>query len=676
MYHNKTTFNKLTDYAALRGLTATKIQHWLTHRHLGLMLACVGIGLTLPSLWSGWVFDDYWHKAMFSGQWPYAADDASLFGMFSFLDGRPESAQILKESGLLPWWNFEGITMAFWRPLTELTHWLDYRLCPESPFLMHAHSLLWFGFAIWLVTKLYRRIAGPSWIAGLAALLFALDNTHMLPAGFIANRNTLIAGCFGLLAFLAYLRWSQDKWFPGLVLGPICYLLGLLSKESALAIGAYIFAYALLLDKNSLRRRLLAFLPYVLITLGWFFTYRHLGFGTQGLGIDLYIDPGRAPLLFLQELVTRLPILILAQLTGPPAEIWGVVSSFWPCGKFMTAVAAFLILSFIALCLFPIFKRDAVSRFWLVGAILGLIPLCAAFPSSRLLFFAGIGFMGIVARFLASCVSWEIQPSLLSDKFTPQPPLLGREGKKNHRVHSSSPSLFKRGGQGVSFRAVHGVALFFVCLHLVVAPITLLVYTSGLNVAHYLIRHYSSAMPYDDDISQKTVILVNPPFELMGGYISQVRSAHGESVPAKIWPMASGELPLAVSRVDERSLEIESEMGLLDTDFGKFLRGPSHPMQLGQRIELSGMSVEVLELLDNWQPSRVHVRFTRHLDDPSLLFLRWDGRAFRPYSVPAVGDSERFAPLGKWPAPLQRLLSRKQAEDERIQGARDVTPET
>ncbi len=614
MHHSKTTFGKLTDYAASHGLTATRIRHRLTHRQLPIMLACVGIVLTLPSLWSGWVFDDYWHKTMFSGEWAHTSKDASLFGMFSFMDGTPEGAQILKETGLIPWWTFDGIKMAFWRPFTELTHWLDYRLWPESPWLMHVHSLLWFGVTIWLVAKLYRRIIGPAWIAGLAALLFALDNTHMFPAGFIANRNTLIAGCFGMLAFLAYLRWSQDTWSPGFVLGPFCYLLALFSKESALAIGAYVFAYALLLDKNSLRRKLAGFLPYVLITFGWFLTYRHLDFGTQGLGIDLYIDPGRAPLLFLQELVTRLPILVLAQLTGPPAEIWGVVSTFWTYGKILTGIAALGILTFLTICLCSLFRRDAVSRFWLVGAVLGLVPVCAAFPSSRLLFFAGIGFMGIVARFLATCF----------EQFT-----------------SRSSDRFRK-------RSVRMLCLFFVCVHLVAAPITLALYTSGLGLAHYLIRRYASSMPYDEDISQKTVILVNSPFELMGGYISQVRAAHGESVPAKIWPLASGELPLIVSRIDERSLEIEFGKGLLHTRFGEFLRGPSHPMQIGQRIELSGISIEVLELADDWQPSRVRFTFNMPLDDPSLVFLQWKGGKCIPYNIPAVGGSEILPPAGKW----------------------------
>ncbi len=43
------------------------------------------------------------------------------------------------------------------------------------------------------------KFIGVPWVAGLAGLLFALDDAHGLPAGWIANRNALIAGFFGVL---------------------------------------------------------------------------------------------------------------------------------------------------------------------------------------------------------------------------------------------------------------------------------------------------------------------------------------------------------------------------------------------------------------------------------------------------------------------------------------------
>lgn len=581
------------------------IQDWFTRRYWPAILAGIGIILTLPALGSGLVFDDYWHSTMFAGRWPWPADDGSLVGMFSFLDGTLEGSQALKEAGIAPWWMFDGIKAAFWRPLTELTHWIDYQLWPDSPWLMHLHSLLWFGAAIWLTAKLYRRIIGVIWFAGLAGLLFAVDNTHALPAGFIANRNDLIAACFGILALLAHIRWRQDGWRPGAIWGPLCYMLGLFSKESALAVGAYIFAYILFLDHSSIRRRIAGFLPYAVITLGWFCAYRYLGFGTQGFGIAFYIDPGRAPLLFLKEIIVRMPMLLLAQFSGPPAEVWAGAYFFLPYGKVIVGCFAPVILVLVGFCVVPLVRRDVVIRFWLVGAILGLTPICAAFPSSRLLFFAGIGLMGIIARVLALWLEQAVW--LLKHDFRQQ--------------------------------CTQIVCLSFVIIHLILSPLTLFVYTTGLNVAHYLIRYHTSALPYDKDISQKTVVLLNPPTELVAGYASQVKAAHGEPTPAHVWGLASCMYAFTLTRIDARNIEIEARQGLLNTFTGRLLRGPSHPMYVGQRVVLSGMTVEVLALADDWQPARIRATFGVPLDDPSLLLLYVKDGRLVPYTPPAIGET-------------------------------------
>ena len=62
------------------------------------------------------------------------------------------------------------------------------------------------------VALLYRRILGPTWVAGLAALLYAIDEAHAAPAAYIANRNALIATCFGVLCLLCFARARQERW--------------------------------------------------------------------------------------------------------------------------------------------------------------------------------------------------------------------------------------------------------------------------------------------------------------------------------------------------------------------------------------------------------------------------------------------------------------------------------
>lgn len=41
---------------------------------------------------------------------------------------------------------------------------------------------------------------GEPWVAGVAMLLFAVDDVHGQAAGWISSRNTLLSACFGFLA--------------------------------------------------------------------------------------------------------------------------------------------------------------------------------------------------------------------------------------------------------------------------------------------------------------------------------------------------------------------------------------------------------------------------------------------------------------------------------------------
>lgn len=593
---------------------AKTIRRWLTHPHVPIIMACVGIMLSLPALDTGLVADDYIHRAKLLGQWLSPDTDASLWGLFSFIEGTPEQVLTFKETGFGPWWMFEEFParITFWRPLTEVTHWIDYQLWPETPWLMHLHSLLWFGAAIWVIASLYQKIIGPVWVAGLASVLFAISNNHAVAAGLLCQRNTLIAAFFGSLGFWAHIRWRREGWHPGILWGSVCYLLALFSKEAALAFGAYLFAYTLFLDCGTLRQKVVGFLPYFAITFGWYAVYRHLGFGAEGIP-EVYIDPGNSPFLFLKALLIRMPALLLAQFTGLLADLWSFVGFILSESVLIWgAVVATALLIIMLVILLPLFKRDAVTRFWGIGMLLGLVPSCIVFPSSRLLFFSTIGAMGIIARFLAS---WS---------------------------EHAADRQFRT-------RPAHLLSVAFIMIHLILSPVVVQLVHAGLGSANRRGHEIVSSMPYDDDIPQKSVVVVNPPVEpvLLGG-ISFIRAAYGYPVPAHVWSLASGELPLTITRIDERTIDIESQQGLLDTPFGKLLRGQSHPMHVGQQIELSELSVEVLVLADDWQPSRARFTFAVPLEDPSLVWFQVKDWKLLPYTPLAIGESEVLSELDPW----------------------------
>ena len=67
-----------------------------------------------------------------------------MMNLFVFLDWEDPALKSLTEYGVLPWWVGDNVKLAFWRPLTSLTHWMDYQLWPDSPMLMRLQNIAWF----------------------------------------------------------------------------------------------------------------------------------------------------------------------------------------------------------------------------------------------------------------------------------------------------------------------------------------------------------------------------------------------------------------------------------------------------------------------------------------------------------------------------------------------------
>ena len=62
-------------------------------------------------------------------------------------------------------------------------------------------------------------------------------------------------------------------------------------------------------------------------------------------------------------------------------------------------------------------------------------------------------------------------------------------------------------------------------------------------------------------------------------------------------------------------------------------------MPIGSRVDLGDVSIEVLSLTEDARPAEILARFTRTLESASFLWLRWEGHAYRPLTLPAIGES-------------------------------------
>ena len=580
------------------GFFRRNFRRLLTSRSLPVMLAVLAIVLTVGSIWVGWFGDDHIHRHIILDTGRFGEFSDSRWDLFRFCDGEPERNGRLMDAGILPWWTYRELKVAFWRPITAVTHWGDYQLWPDSPMMMHAHSVLWYGALAGLVALLYRRFLGLTLAAGLAGLMWAVEDAHGMPIGFLANRNILVSALFGVLALIAHDRWRRDRWTWGILLGPLCFLASLLSKEMGVATMAYIFSYAVFIDEGSWWRRIKPVAPYILILVAWRVVWSELDYGV--LGIGMYIDPLGEPLRFAGAVFSKAPIFLLAQFALPPADVLLVtdINPWWLWGAGLVFVTIFVIL------LIPLFRRDRTARFWALAMVLSVVPACSTTVSDRLLFFVGIGAMGLMGQFV------------------------------NYVFNNDTP--ITKTGKIRLVAKCFGVV--FVLIHLILAPAVLALRSTVPFGPKEKLDQVIVNTEMDDSVTQQDLIVVNPPHPMAILYLPSLQELKGQPVPQRVRVLASGYPLVEIYRIDDFSLRVRPTLGFMPLLLDQLFRGAGYPFEPGEKVELIGMTVEVTELNEDRRPAEAVFRFDVALEDSSLRWLYFDEGEYKPFALPAVGE--------------------------------------
>jgi hypothetical protein len=76
----------------------------------------------------------------------------------------------------------------------------------------------------------------------------------------------------------------------------------------------------------------------------------------------------------------------------------------------------------------------------------------------------------------------------------------------------------------------------------------------------------------------------------------------------------------------------------------RLYRDDSHPLVLGQRIELTGVTVEVTAFTEDGRPAEATFQFALPLEDPSLCWVRCERGVYVPFAPPGIGETVRLEP--------------------------------
>jgi hypothetical protein len=562
-----------------------RVERLLARPSAPLWLGLFAVVLCLPSLRYGLQADDH--------LFPVSVERGEPAWSLFRLDA--ESVAVARDQGALVWWSNPELDFNFFRPLASLTHTLDFTLWPDAPWLMRLFNALLYGGSVALAAMLYRHLAPSAAIASLAALLFALDDSHALSVGWIASRNTLLAILFSLASLLLHLR-ARERGSSRLQLAcAACVGLALASAEAGVWSLALLLSYALAMEPGSLLTRLRSVTAPLAIGLVWAIAYVTLDFGFRGTSV--FRDPS-APVDTLLQGVLDLPVWF-ATLTGMSGFPWMLL---YPTE--IVRLWALPIGLFLLWLLFPELRSSRECRFFALASLFCLIPVMFTLPNSRVLLGSSFGALGWIACHIAA----------------------GRAADT------------ARGRWG---------ARLMLALHLWIAGLTFGPALGTTQSAAYGTSQIMNAVQPGRD-----VVLLQSPVELLSNHVLLAlgtRARAAES-PRSLHQLYTGTSELWVERIDAQTLEVEAILGWGRIPIERMLCAADRMPRAGSEVRLRTFTARVLESNADGMPQRVRFVFPTPLESPERQWLAWEGNRVVPWTPPREGERMRIAPLSRFEA--------------------------
>lgn len=584
------------------GTTTSWLGRMWLHRYTPWVCFIFAALLFLPMTNLGLSLDDYVHYDVIAGGKVLPSTGSRLFSLFTFFDGDVDRTRMMIEHLAMPWWTDDNIKINFFRPLSAFTQILDYQLWPESNELKHLHSLVWYLLLIIAVYFLFSKIFSQQSLALFATFIFTVDFSHFLNVSWIAGRNALIAALFSVITIFLYHHWRSKKSQWAAFCAPLCFFVGLLSGEMAIATGAYLLSYALFLDDGSLLKRFIRLIPYGLIFITWWYAYRSLGFGSSNSGF--YLDPANYPAEFVLALLYRVPTLLFAEWSGLSTLIF---QKTLPEQTKIVFVFTLLFLLITAWVLWPLLKTNAKARFWLLGSTLAVIPSASTIPHERVLLLADIGGTALLAQLL---FSWS--------------------GKISWRKPDRIKSVF--------------LALLFF-MHLVFQPfIYMFAAATILTTDNEKMLRLSTDLSYENINTEDHFFYVNQPNTFFFSNLILSRSYHDLPIAKHNYVLGSRHGPMELFRIDEHSMRITMKQGIapeiINGNLALIFRQLENGLKIGDSFS-RGQCQYTVEAVTSYIgfPKQFIFSCKETLENSQYRWLAYQDDKTMPWTPPSIGKS-------------------------------------
>jgi hypothetical protein len=517
------------------------------------------------------------------------------------------------------WWFEGGDVGVFWRPLPSLLFEGSIRAFGEHAFPLHLLSVIVHGLVGGTLFLLVRRLTGRPLAGFLAGLLFLSCEDHSMGVGWISTVTDLVCVLFVNLALLAHTLWLEKRRPWALAAALLALVPALLSKESAVVAPLAIVLMTLVMpggravelpamSVRSLRaagadflRDWLSWAPAIALLVGYLALYKLLGFG--GINSGMYIDPFGHPGRYAAHLVVHLPVMWLATLS----PVLPSLAMFLPELTPVLAVAGAVAFAVWVAGLWSL-RKSALVIWAMIVYILALLPQMSTDASERCLYFPAIA-----SSILLALLLMQIGP--IARRLKPQAP--------------RAPLLTRIVGWAVLPCVLLPGAVLSASMPFMYVP--------SFETPN---RDAASIAPHVQEKAPDHVLLLNTPGIFHTFYLPPIVEYDADR-PLDVRVLSSMNGVVSVERLDDRSFILRADRpGWLTNIFAAMLRSP-RPPQRGKVYEGGILTATLLEMTPGGRDVlAVRFQMNRPLDDPSLLFMQWDGKRFRPIDLAALPTGE------------------------------------
>jgi len=231
--------------------------------------------ITLNQFWWPWaiiiVLVTLVYFPTFSGK--FILDDNSLIRNNPYVKKiHPITSYLAQEDGITDRRDAGSYHTGYYRPLINVTYWLDYTLWGMSAPGFRTTNLILHLLSCLLLFKVLVSLVNDRHACFFAAVLFALHPVNTESVSWIVSRNNILVTLFAIASFYFYLKSLRKDSYAALSFSTLSFVAAILSKEFGLMVLPVFFLYHRLLnkEKGNVLKELTSYVPFLLVVIFYF----------------------------------------------------------------------------------------------------------------------------------------------------------------------------------------------------------------------------------------------------------------------------------------------------------------------------------------------------------------------------------------------------------------------